>query len=97
MSKVRADIAALIREGHSNTSIAHRLGCDDATVARARKALRLPAADQLGRLYAEALPTGRVLSDKPARVPTSPERAAANRKALLAALREPRVSTPAAA
>jgi hypothetical protein len=85
--KVRADIAGLIREGHTNASIAHRLGCDPATVARARQALRLPAADQLGRLYAEALPTGRVLGDKP-RVQTSPAQAAANRQALLAALKE---------
>ncbi|WP_406325848.1 helix-turn-helix domain-containing protein [Streptomyces sp. NBC_01617] len=86
--KVRADIAGLIREGHTNASIAHRLGCDPATVARARQALRLPPADQLGRLYAEALPTGRVLSDKPTRVQTSPAQAAANRRALLAALAE---------
>ena len=86
--KVRADIAGLIREGHTNASIAHRLGCDPATVGRARQALRLPPADQLGRLYAEALPTGRVLSDKPTRVQTSPSQAAANRRALLAALAE---------
>lgn len=88
--KVRADIAALIRQGHTNASIAHRLGCDPATVARARQVLRLPPADRLGRLYAEALPTGRVLSNKPARVQTSPAQAAANRQALLEALREPR-------
>ncbi|WP_326768818.1 helix-turn-helix domain-containing protein [Streptomyces sp. NBC_01591] len=88
--KVRADIAGLIREGHTNASIAHRLGCDPATVARARQALRLPPADRLGRLYAEATPTGRVLSDKPTRVQTSPAQAAANRQALLAALMEPR-------
>ncbi|MGW3825739.1 helix-turn-helix domain-containing protein [Streptomyces sp. NPDC005071] len=88
--KVRADIAALIREGHTNESIAHRLGCNRGTVAVARRALHLPPADQLGRLYAEAVPTGRVLSDKPTRVQTSPAQAAANRQALLAALREPR-------
>lgn len=88
--KIRADIAGLIREGHTNESIAHRLGCDRATVAYARQALRLPPADQLGRLYAEALPTGRVLSDKPARMQTSPAQAAANRQALVAALMEPR-------
>ena len=58
--KVRADIAALIREGHTNASIAHRLGCDPSTVSNARRALRLPPADRLGRLYAEAVPTGRV-------------------------------------
>lgn len=88
--KIRADIAALIRAGHTNTSIAHRLGCHPDTVSRARQALRLPPADRLGRLYAEALPTGRVLSDKPARVQTSPAQAAANRQALLTALMEPR-------
>lgn len=85
--KIRADIAALIREGHTNESIAHRLGCDRETVRCARRALRLPPADQLGRLYAEAVPTGRVLSDKPTRVQTSPAQAAANRQALLAALK----------
>ncbi|MGH3584852.1 MAG: helix-turn-helix domain-containing protein [Pseudonocardia sp.] len=88
--KVRADIADLIREGHTNASIAHRLGCDPATVGRVRNALRLPPADRLGRLYAEAVPTGRVLSDRPNRVQTSPAQAAANRQALLAALVEPR-------
>lgn len=85
--KIRADIAALIREGHTNSSIAHRLGCDPATVGKARQALRLPPADKLGRLYAEAWPTERVLGDKPTRVPTSPAQAAANRKALLDALK----------
>lgn len=88
--KVRADIAALIREGHTNASIAHRLRCDPTTVARARQALRLPPADRLGRLYAEALPTGRVRDYRPpaGRMPLSPAQQAANRAALLAALRE---------
>lgn len=88
--KIRADIAALIREGHTNASIAHRLRCDPTTVGRARQALRLPQADRLSRLYAEALPTGRVLGDMPTRVQISPAQAAANRRALLAALMEPR-------
>ncbi|MFE7106594.1 helix-turn-helix domain-containing protein [Streptomyces sp. NPDC057575] len=88
--KVRADIAGLIREGHTNASIAHRLGCDPATVARARQALHLPPADRLGRLLAEAAPTGRVLGDKPTRVQTSPAQAAANRQALLEGLRKRR-------
>jgi len=48
--KVRADIAALLREGHTNASIAHRLHCDPATVSRARKALRLPPAAPAGVL-----------------------------------------------
>lgn len=85
--KVRADIAALIREGHTNDSIALRLGCHRDTVANARRALRLPPADKLGRLYAEAVPSGRVM--KPAGpLPLSPARQAANRAALLAALKE---------
>ncbi|MFF4346767.1 helix-turn-helix domain-containing protein [Streptomyces sp. NPDC001530] len=87
--KVRADIAALIREGHTNASIAVRLGCSPSTVSRAREALRLPPADKLGRLYAEALPTGRGGYRRPTgRLPLSPDRQAANRAALLAALRE---------
>ncbi|MGW1160408.1 helix-turn-helix domain-containing protein [Streptomyces sp. NPDC002519] len=88
--KVRADIAALIREGHTNASIAHRLHCDPRTVSRAREALRLPPADRLGRLYAEALPTGRVKDYRPAdgRMPLSPAQQRANRERLLAALRD---------
>jgi len=86
--RVRADIAALIREGHTNSYIAYRLGCAPTTVGRVRQALRLPPADKLGRVYAEAWPTERVLGDKPIRVPTSPAQAAANRRALLAALAE---------
>jgi IS30 family transposase len=84
--KIRADIAALVREGHTNTSIAHRLGCSRGTVNRVRQALRLPHADTLGRIYAEELPTGRVTEYKPARQPISPHRAEANRAQLLAAL-----------
>ncbi|MFE8961787.1 helix-turn-helix domain-containing protein [Streptomyces iakyrus] len=88
--KVRADIAALIREGHTNASIARRLHCDPSTVARARRALRLPPADQLGRLYLEAVPTGRVKDYRPAdgRMPISPAQQTSNRQRLLAALRE---------
>ncbi|MFE9736157.1 helix-turn-helix domain-containing protein [Streptomyces sp. NPDC005863] len=87
--KIRADIAALIRQGHTNASIARRVHCDANTVARARAALRLPPADMLGRLYAEAVPTGRVERYKPPadRMPLSPARQAANRAELLAALR----------
>jgi hypothetical protein len=86
--KVRADIAALLREGHTNTSIAHRLNCDPSTVARTRQALRLPPADRLQRLYAEAIPTGRVHDYRPERMPTSPAQQAANRERLMAALRD---------
>jgi IS30 family transposase len=85
--KVRADIAHLIREGHTNASIARRLHCDPSTVARARQALRMPPADKLGRLYAEAVPTGRVKAYRPERMPTSPAQQQANRERLLAALR----------
>ncbi|WP_331746751.1 helix-turn-helix domain-containing protein [Streptomyces sp. NBC_00842] len=87
--RIRADIAALIREGHTNASIAHRLGCDPDTVGSARRALRLPPADLLGRLYAEAVPTGQVRDYQPpdGRMPLSPARQAANRATLLAALR----------
>ena len=85
--RVRADIAALIREGHTNASIAVRLGCARATVARARQALRLPPADRLGRLYAEAVPTGMVRAYRPDRMPLSPAQQAANQARLLAALR----------
>jgi hypothetical protein len=87
--KIRADIADLIREGHTNASIARRLGCHYDTVARARRGLRLPPADTLGRLYAEAVPTGRVREYRPDRMPTSPAQQAANRARLLAALRDP--------
>ena len=87
--KVRADIVTLIREGHTNASIAHRLHCAKSTVARAREALRLPPADRLGRLYAEAVPTGRVRDWKPdGPMPTSPAQQAANRARLMAALRD---------
>lgn len=85
--KVRADIAALIREGHTNASIAARLGCHRTTVIRARQALRYPPPGVLGRLYAEAVPTGRTVAPV-GRLPLSPAQQAANRAALLAALRK---------
>lgn len=86
---VRADIAALIREGHTNASIARRLHCCRTTVAETRRALNLPPADLLGRLYAEAVPTGRVKDYRPdGLMPTSPAQQLANRERLLAALRE---------
>ncbi|MCX4232081.1 helix-turn-helix domain-containing protein [Streptomyces ortus] len=87
--RVRADIAALIREGHSNASIARRLYCHEMTVARVRRALRMPPADKLGRLYAEAVPSGKVRDYRPdGRLPLSPAQQAANRNRLLAALKE---------
>lgn len=85
--KVRADIAALIREGHTNASIAHRLHCDPSTVATARRALRFPPADRLARLYAEAVPTGRTIAPI-GRLPLAPAQQAANRARLLAALKD---------
>ncbi|MHB9861909.1 helix-turn-helix domain-containing protein [Streptomyces sp. YIM S03343] len=87
--KVRADIAALIREGHTNSSIAARVHCHPMTVARARRALRMPPADVLGRLYAEAVPTGRVKEYRPpdGRMPTSPDQQAAHYAQLVAAIR----------
>lgn len=86
--KIRADIAALIRAGHTNTSIAHRLHVHRDTVAKARRALQLPPAKRLERLYAEAIPTGRVKQYRPNRMPTSPAQQAANLARLTAALRE---------
>ena len=85
--KIRADIAALIRAGHTDASIAHRLGCGRSTVWETRRALQLPPSRTLGRLYAEAVPTGQVRDYRPDRMPTSPSQQAANRAALLAALR----------
>lgn len=85
--KVRADIAALIRDGHTNASIARRLHCCRTVVAETRRALRLPPADKLGRIYAEALPTGRVKDYRPDLMPLSPAQQAANRARLLAALK----------
>lgn len=88
--KVRADIAALIQQGRSDAYIAHRLGCHRSTVNDARNKLRRAVAEPttVERLYAEALPTGQVRDYRPARMPTSPAQAAANRARLLAALRE---------
>lgn len=87
---VRADIAVLLRAGHSDISIARRAGCSRSTVTRARTALGLPPVETLRRIYAEAEPTGRIPSYQPAggRMPTSPAQQAANRERLLAALRD---------
>lgn len=86
--KIRADIAHLIRQGHTNTSIAHQLHCHPTTVARARRALHLPPATHLDRLYTETIPT-RIKPYRPDRMPTSPAQQQANRERLLAALRDP--------
>ncbi|MFF6847079.1 helix-turn-helix domain-containing protein [Streptomyces antimycoticus] len=90
--KIRADIAALIVEGHSDAAIAARVGCHRATVNRARNVMKQQSADPVERLYAEELPTGRVTEYRPQRQPTSPAQAAANRALLAEALREDRAS-----
>lgn len=86
--KIRADIAELIRAGHTDTSIARRLHCGRSTVNNARRHLGYPPAHALHRLYAEAVPTGRVHDYRPERMPTSPAQQAANRERLMAALRD---------
>lgn len=80
--KVRSDMAELIRAGHTDRSIAYRLHCHSSTVARARRALRMPYSNALTRLYAEAHPTGEAFK----RRPWSPEEQAQHRADLLAAL-----------
>ncbi|MGW4493817.1 helix-turn-helix domain-containing protein [Streptomyces sp. NPDC004376] len=93
--KIRADIAALLRQGHTNASIAHRLGCDRTTVANARRALRLPPADKLGRIYAEAFPTGRVKDWKRAGfTPLPPAQQDAHWRELCAAVGTPNARRP---
>lgn len=82
---IRTDIAALIAAGHSDDHIAHRLGCHRATVNRHRNRLRHPATPD-ERLLAEELPA-RVRDFDRRRQPISPAQAAANRRALAAALR----------
>ncbi|MFD0078197.1 helix-turn-helix domain-containing protein [Streptomyces sp. NPDC127166] len=75
--KVRADIAALVRDGHSDDYVARRLYCDRSTVGKVRRVLRQAAARQVDEA-------------RPKRMPTSPAQQAANRAVLLAALREDR-------
>lgn len=72
----RAAIAALVRDGHSDASIAIRVGCDRSTVSRVRRGLSKAAAP-------------RVDEYRPDRMPTSPAQQAANRARLLDALRAP--------
>lgn len=94
--KIRADIAELLRQGFNNTEIAEQTGVHKRTVAEARHRLGLPNAKRrrpptnLERLYAEAVPTGRVKDYRPpsGRMPLSPDQQRANRERLLAALRE---------
>ncbi|MFD7609673.1 helix-turn-helix domain-containing protein [Streptomyces sp. NPDC059828] len=86
--KFRADIAALIHEGHTDASIARRLGCGRSTAWETRRALSLPPSRFIGRQLAEAFPTGQVHDYRPDRMPTSPAQQAANQARLLAALKE---------
>lgn len=80
---IRPAVAALIRDGHSDASIALRLGCGRGTANETRRALAA-----IDRLYAEEVPTGQVRDYRPDRMPTSPAQQAANRARLLAALRD---------
>jgi hypothetical protein len=94
--KVRADVAHLIHQGFNNAEIRERTGLGPHTIAAARRRLQRANAptrrdlNALERLYAEAVPTGRVKDWKPpaGRMPLSPDQQRANRERLLAALRE---------
>ncbi|MEU2236133.1 helix-turn-helix domain-containing protein [Streptomyces vietnamensis] len=72
--KNRDVIVALVRDGHSDASIALRLGCDRSTVGKVRRSLGKGT-------------VRRVDEYRPERMPTSPAQQAANRDRLLAALR----------
>lgn len=93
--KIRADVAELIHQGFNNTEITERTGLSNYRIASARRRLQLPnaparrEATALERLYAEAVPTGRVRDYQPptGRMPLSEAQQAANRAALLDALR----------
>jgi hypothetical protein len=91
--KVRPDVAEFLRQGFNNSEIARRTGADRKTVARARDRLQIPnaaarrPATPRERLFAEALPTGRVREYRPRVMPLSPAQQRANRERLLAALR----------
>ncbi|WP_327259974.1 helix-turn-helix domain-containing protein [Streptomyces sp. NBC_01240] len=93
--RIRADVAELIHQGFNNAYIKQRCGVSGQHVAAARRRLQRPDAPErrdataLERLYAEAVPTGRVYDYQPpaGRMPLSPAQQAANRATLLAALR----------
>jgi hypothetical protein len=86
--RIRADIAALIHAGLNDAQIADQLGYHRTTVNRARRAMTKVPLSPASRILAEELPTGQVAEYRPARMPTSPAQAAANRARLLAALSE---------
>ena len=93
-----AEIVRLLRQGFNNSEVARRTGSDRRTVARARERLGIPnsAARRPAprpvtpsrRLFAEAVPTGRVREYRPRLMPLSPDHQRANRERLLAALRD---------
>ncbi|MDR3036155.1 MAG: helix-turn-helix domain-containing protein [Kitasatospora sp.] len=93
--KIRVDVVELLHRGYSNVEIAERTGVSAQTIAKNRHRLGLPNARRrrrrtvTERLYAEALPTGRVDDYRPpsGRIPLSPAQQASNRATLLAALR----------
>ncbi|MFD8384299.1 helix-turn-helix domain-containing protein [Streptomyces sp. NPDC059679] len=87
--RVRADIVALINAGLDDDQIAEELHCHRTTPYRVRRALAEASLNVAARVLAEELPTGQVRDYRPARMPTSPAQAAANRARLLAALSEP--------
>lgn len=84
--RVRADIAALVRAGRTDASIARLLGCDRSTVGKVRRALRIPPAGTQKRVLADEMTDRRVDEYRPRQMPTSPEQQAANRARLAAAL-----------
>jgi uncharacterized protein (DUF433 family) len=81
--KIRDDIADLIRAGHTDTRIAHEVGCDRTTVHRTRQALRIPSVRVLDRLRAEEAPA-RIRNRY--REPLTAEQKTANRELLAAAV-----------
>jgi AraC-like DNA-binding protein len=92
---IRTDIADLLRAGHTDTHIAHQLGCHRNTVHRTRQALGIPPTRVLDRLRVEAAPVQ--IRDR-YREPLTAEQVAANRELLAAAVyRTRRPRRPAAA
>jgi hypothetical protein len=81
--KIRDDIADLIRAGHTDTRIAHELGCDRSTVHRTRQDMGMPSVRVLDRLTAEEAP---VPIRSRYREPLSAEQKTANRELLAAAV-----------
>ncbi|MEV6165758.1 helix-turn-helix domain-containing protein [Streptomyces sp. NPDC052052] len=93
--RIRPDVAELIHQGFNNAYITKRCGVSGQHVTAARRRLQRPNAPErrdvtaLERLYAEAVPTGRVYDYRPPSglMPLSKAQQAANRATLLAALR----------